>query len=178
MRSSGILRSSESLLSRERGAACSRAEARESGLQGQARRVGGGLPGPGARIEGGAGDVHRERRHRANGTGSGRGGGVGLPLVHSCNVACCERSWRRRRRRSGPTTVQEAFSWGGREGDKKARSLGVLVVLRARQVTSIKSTFSAEFPLSRRLRLLVMFMLTTPKVICGRKRPTCPMPVS
>ena len=49
--------------------------ARQPRVQGQARRAGGGLPRPGRRAEAGAGDLHRERRHRRDGARSGRGRG-------------------------------------------------------------------------------------------------------
>ncbi len=47
----------------------------EPGVQGQARRPGGGLPRPRRRAEAGAGHLHRERRHRAHGARPGRGRG-------------------------------------------------------------------------------------------------------
>ena len=47
----------------------------EPRVQGQARRLGGGLPGPGAGPQASAGHVHRERRYRKDCAGPGRGGG-------------------------------------------------------------------------------------------------------
>ena len=47
----------------------------EPRVQGQAGRAGGGLPGPRRRTQEGAGDLHRERRHRQDGARSGRGRG-------------------------------------------------------------------------------------------------------
>ena len=59
----------------------------EPGIQGQARRSGGGLPGSGQRPAAGAGDLHRERRHRAHRHRQGRGSGG-----HAGEARCLRRA--------------------------------------------------------------------------------------
>ena len=116
--------------------------ARESRVQGQAGRAGGGLPGARRRTQEGAGDLHRERRHRQDGARSGRGRGRdagevrGLPrAVPRLRLVAVDY---RARRRTGSRCCPRRRNTSSRRTDGKARLL--------RAVTDLSQAFALAVP--------------------------------